>query len=265
MSTIQTMQTEDYSSYLQQLNQAKRKKNKAALQAAYEKNIAALEAEGQGLEGTYRKAKNAAAGTAEQKQRNFAQYAAAQGLNNGAAGQAQLARSIALQNDLNGLEEGKADKQWQLAARRTDAQREYDSALAAAEAQAEAELAEDLYKEQVRRQQAQYQAERDAVKDEQWRQELDFAIGKYWDGKSKDDEKEKADGAKLKLEIPVVNPGKGMNEARFGAAMRSITASIAQGNAEAANSGVQSIWPELTVEQRKQALEALKKQNVQIA
>lgn len=198
MSTIHTMQAEDYSPYLQKLNEAKKKKNKAALQAAYENSLSAIKAEESGLEERYRKDKNTAAGASAREGRNFAQYAAANGLGNGAAGQAALARSVTLQNNLNDLTAQKATKQSQLALQRADAKGEYENGLAEADAEAEEELAQALYEESVRRNQAQYQASRDAVKDEQWRKEqdykasrdaaqdeqwrreLEFAIQKYW-------------------------------------------------------------------------------------
>lgn len=198
MSTIHTMQAEDYSPYLQKLNDAKKKKNKAALQTAYENSLSAIKAEEIGLEERYRKDKNTAAGTSAREGHNFAQYAAANGLGNGAAGQAALARSVTLQNNLNDLTAQKATKQSELALQRADAKGEYENGLAEADAEAEEELAQALYEESVRRNQAQYQASRDAVKDEQWQKELDyqtsrdaakdsqwqkeldFAIQKYW-------------------------------------------------------------------------------------
>ncbi len=162
MSTIHTMQVGDYSPYLQQLSDAKKKKNKAALQAAYENSLAAIQAEEMGLEEGYRKGKNAAAATSAQEGRNFAQYAAAQGLGSGASGQAELARSITLQNHLNDLTAKKLDRQSSLALQRAAAERDYESGLAAAEADAEADLAEELYKEKVRQ------------------EKMDFDIRKYW-------------------------------------------------------------------------------------
>ena len=173
----------DYSEYLKQLSDAKKSKSIAALQAAYENSVAQLQQAGSGLDREYRQEKNAAAGASEQAGRNFAQYAAANGLTNGAAGQAQLARSIALQNDLNALNREKAGKRADLNARMAQAFADYETGKAQVQADAEAELAQNLYKEQVRQEQAAYEAARDAVKDGQWQKELDFAIQKFWYGK----------------------------------------------------------------------------------
>lgn len=174
----------DYSAYITQLNEAKKKKSIAALQAAYEKSMAKLQQAESGLDGTYRQAKNAAAGQSAQGERSFAQYAAANGLTNGAAGQARLARSITLQNNLNGLDREKAGKQADLNAQKAQAGIDYESGVAQAQAQAEADLAQGLYQEGVRQEEAAYQASRDAAKDKQWQQEFDFDVQKYWYGKA---------------------------------------------------------------------------------
>lgn len=174
MSTIQTTQVEDYTPYLRQLNEGQKKRKQAALEQAYRNSLAAITREEEGLEGTYRDAANAAAGTAAVSRRNFDQYAAANGLNNGAAGQAALAGNITLQNNLTGLEKQKAQEKSALALQKTTAGQEYESGLAKAEAEAEEGLAQALYEEAVRRAQAQYQANRDAVEDEQWQKEQDY-------------------------------------------------------------------------------------------
>lgn len=171
MSTINTTQVEDYTPYLQQLSEGKKKRKKAALEEAYRQSLAAIEQAEGGLEGTYRAAANAAAGNAAVSQRNFDQYAAAGGLGSGAAGQARLAKTVALQSDLNKLEAGKAQDKSDLALQKTAARQEYQSGLAQADAEAEESLAQALYEESVRLAQAQYQAQRDAAEDERWRQE----------------------------------------------------------------------------------------------
>ena len=177
------MSTKDYSEYLTALADAKKRKSIAALRSAYEKSVAAVQRAESGLDGEYRKAKNTAAGQSSQEGQNFAQYAAANGLTDGAAGQARLARSVALQNDLAALDREKADKKADLASQKAQALVDYESGTAQVEADAEATLAEKLYKEQIRQEEASYQAFRDAVKDSQWQKELDFAIQKFWYGK----------------------------------------------------------------------------------
>lgn len=173
----------DYSAYLKQLSDAKKRKDMDALRSAYEKSVVQLQQAGAGLDREYRQEKNTAAGASAQAGRNFAQYAAANGLTNGAAGQAELARTIALQNDLAALDREKAGKKADLNIRTAQALADYETGKAQVEADAEAELAQNLYKEQVRQEEAAYEAARDAVKDAQWQRELDFAIQKFWYGK----------------------------------------------------------------------------------
>lgn len=173
----------DYSAYLKQLSDAKKRKDMDALRSAYEKSVAQLQQAGAGLDREYRQEKNTAAGASAQAGRNFAQYAAANGLTNGAAGQAELARNIALQNDLAALDREKAGKKADLSIRTAQALADYETGKAQVEADAEAELAQSLYKEQVRQEETAYEAARDAVKDAQWQRELDFAIQKFWYGK----------------------------------------------------------------------------------
>lgn len=177
------MSTKDYSEYLKQLSDAKKRKDMAALRSAYEKSVAQLKQAESGLDGEYRQAKNTAAGQSAQEGRNFAQYTAANGLTNGAAGQARLARSIALQNDLAVLDREKADKKANLNTQKAQVFADYETGKAQAQADAEAELAQNLYKEQIRQEEAAYEAARDAAKDAQWQKELDFAIQKFWYGK----------------------------------------------------------------------------------
>lgn len=174
---------QDYSEYLHKLTDAKKRKSKAALQAAYENSLASVDAAAAGLEGEYRRAKNDAAAQSAREERQFHEYAAAHGLNSGTAGQAKLARSLTLQSDLNALDRDERAAQAGLEGERAAGRREYEAGLAAAEAEAEADLAESLYQEQVRREKAAYQAARDAEEDRQWQAELDFAIRKYWNDK----------------------------------------------------------------------------------
>lgn len=161
--------TQDYSEYLKQLNDAKKRKSAAALQSAYESSLAAINRSGATVDGDYRQARNTAAAQSAQEGKNFNEYAAANGLNSGTAGQAALARSVTLQNNLNALERDKAAAKADLETQRSDARSQYQSQLAQIEAEWDADLAQSLYEEKVR------QAEQS-----QWQQELDFAIQKYW-------------------------------------------------------------------------------------
>lgn len=179
---------QDQSSYLEQLYAAKKAASLAALESAYKQNVAAIDRAGEGLEESYQNARNQTAGASELAAREFAEYAAAAGLNNGTAGQAELARGVTLQNNLNTLNSQEAQSIADLELQRANAETEYNSAIAQAEAQGNYELASALYQEKVRVQNAlinaeiqeyqnalseyslNYQAQRDAVGDSQWQQ-----------------------------------------------------------------------------------------------
>ena len=143
-------QVEDYSSYLVQMHNAKKQAELAKLKAAYENNVAQLDREENGLAEGYQIARNETAANHQQERRNFAQLAAANGLNSGTAGQAELARSVALQNGLNGIAAAEASDMADLTLKRAQTETEYNAAIAQAQYTGEHELAAALYKEKVR-------------------------------------------------------------------------------------------------------------------
>lgn len=159
---------EDYSAYLKQMNAASKASALAELKAAYEKNLAALDRAGTGIAEQYQAARNLSAGSSAVSGRNFAEYAAAAGLNNGTAGQAELARSVTLQNNLNGINTAEADTVADLQLARANAEIEYNNAIAQAEATGDYQTASALYQEKVRVQEAlielELQEQQDALK-----------------------------------------------------------------------------------------------------
>ncbi len=177
-------QVEDYSPYLERMHKAKKQAALAQLTAAHKNNVARLNREEHGLARGYQAQRNAAAATHEQQRRSFAEIAAANGLNSGTAGQAELARSVTLQNNLNDIGTAEASALADLTLKRVEAETEYNSAIAQAEYTGEHDLAAALYEEKVRVQEAlideeirrqqraleqyrlQYQAQRDQVADE---------------------------------------------------------------------------------------------------
>lgn len=182
--TVST-QVEDYSPYLVQMHRAKKQAAMAQLKSAYDKSVAELDRAENGLAGGYQAARNQTAAAHEQERRNFAQFAAANGLNSGTAGQAELARNVTLQNNMNRIGTAEADAMADLTLKRAQAENEYNAAIAQAEYTGEHDLVKALYEEklrvqkaltdaEIRRQQAaleryqlQYQAGRDAVADRQ--------------------------------------------------------------------------------------------------
>lgn len=181
---VPVMQVNDYSSWLKEMNAAKQQAALAELDAAYQKNVASVDRAEKGLARDYQTARNQTVGASEQAKRNFAQYAAASGLNSGTGGQAELARSVTLQNNLNAINQQEADTLADSALKRAQLEIDYNNAIAQAQAEGDYELANALYQEKVRvdsalndaankTYQLDYQAYRDYVGDDQWQKTMD--------------------------------------------------------------------------------------------
>lgn len=184
----------DYSQYLNDMYKAKQQAAIAALEAAYQQNLNSINRAGVGLAEAYQNARNQTAGASELAKRNFAQYAAASGLNTGAAGQAELARNVALMGNLNTINTQEAQSVADLELQKADAEVSYNNAIAQAEASGNYELANALYQEKVRYEtavneaiqqqwqnalaqyQLQYQAYRDSVADSQWERQFENSL-----------------------------------------------------------------------------------------
>lgn len=194
-SNFQLSQPEDLSNYLEEMYEAQRRAALAQINSAYQQNVSAIDRAGQGVGSQYQNARNQAAGASELSARNFNEYAAAAGLNSGAGGQAELARNVALQNNINDLNTQEAQTYADLELQRANAETQYNSAIAQAQADGDAALAQALYQEKVRVQQElldrqiqqyqidlqnyqlNYQAQQDAIANQQWQQQFDFNAG----------------------------------------------------------------------------------------
>ena len=140
----------DYSQYLEELYAAQIESNLAALEKAYETNMNTLNSAAAMLPDQYQAARNQAAGAAAVSQRSFNQYASAAGLNAGTGAQAQLANSVALQNNLNGVNSAEAQAVAELELQRANLATEYENAIVQAKADGNYQLADALYQESVR-------------------------------------------------------------------------------------------------------------------
>lgn len=141
---------EDYTDLIEEMNKAAKEKALAELRAAFEKNVAGLDRTAATIAPQYQDARNQAAGASEQARRQFAEYAAATGLNSGAGGQGQLAINNALQGSLNELNTAEASSMADLELQRSQTETDYNNAIAQAEANGDYQLAQQLYQEKVR-------------------------------------------------------------------------------------------------------------------
>lgn len=140
----------DYSSYVREIQSAKEAAALAALTSAYQQNVLEVDAAEKKIAPTYQAARNQTAASAAVARRNFGEYAAASGLNTGAAAQSELARSIITQGQLNEINTGEAGAYAEIALQRQKLAAEYNNAIAAARANGQADLAQMLYSEKVR-------------------------------------------------------------------------------------------------------------------
>ena len=93
----------DLSEYLNAMYAANTQAQLAALQSAYEQNLAGLQANAEKIPVTYQAARNEAASQNEIARQAFNEYANARGLNTGTSGQAALANSATLQGNLSDI------------------------------------------------------------------------------------------------------------------------------------------------------------------
>ena len=180
----------DYSDYIEAMNRYQQEAALAELRAAYEKNLAGLDRTQASIAPQYASARNQAAAQAAIQQQAFNEYAAANGLNTGVGGQAQLAFGNALQNDLSGINTAEANSMADLELQRSQAEIDYNNAIAQAQAEGNYQLVQQLYQEKVRvdeayREMIVWQAEQDlarqqmAIRQNQWQQSFDASQNQY--------------------------------------------------------------------------------------
>ena len=114
--------------------------------------------------------------------------------NSGAGGQAELARNVTLQNNLNDINTAEAEVYADLELQLANAETEYNNAIAQAEASNDFALAESLYQEKVRVQQElvnqqmqqyqmdlqnrqlAFQQQQAEIANQQWQQQFDYGV-----------------------------------------------------------------------------------------
>lgn len=135
---------------INQLYQAQQDAATAELKAAYDQNMLAIDEAAKKIPGIYQSGRNQTAANAAVSSRNFNQYAAANGLNTGTSGQAQLAMSNQLQSGLSELDKAEAQALSDIEAQRVSTTTQYQNAVAQAIAQGELAKAQALYEEALR-------------------------------------------------------------------------------------------------------------------
>lgn len=131
--------------YTQQQNELQLEATLASLRGAYEQSRAGYENARNQIAPVYQQQRNATAATSDVNWSAFNEVAAANGLNTGAVGQAALSRAVALQNDLNELNQSEAEELSAIDLEIAQLEAEYRSAIAQAQREGDAELAAQLY------------------------------------------------------------------------------------------------------------------------
>ena len=136
--------------YINRLYDASIKAQQAALESAYNANLAAYDQQASKIPAVYQAAKNQTASSAEIAQQGLNERFAASGLNTGTQGQAALAMNTATQGSLSSLDAQRAQAVADIEAERAQTMAQYQSAVAEAIAKNEMQRAQALYEEAMR-------------------------------------------------------------------------------------------------------------------
>ena len=264
----QPQQVNDLSEYLRDLYRAQMQADLSALEGAYNANVTRMQRQGELVPQKYDAMRNLAAAQNEVSRRNFAEYAAARGLNTGTSGQAELARSAELQKSLADLGAQEAQASGTLESELTALEQQYNAAVSQAQASGNADLAKALYQELVRQQSAAAaQAEADAEQ-ERWLTEFEASRKDAADalalayaklaqssaksgGKSDTGDSESDIGGSYDSGTGSGNVLLGTNGLpSYSDVRRTITSYMAQGNAAAAQSFLRKYWDNMSAAQQ---------------
>lgn len=133
--------------YINAMYDANLRRQREALETAYESNVGALNATAGDVPGRYRQAVNQTVGQAAMQKAAFQEQAAATGLNSGARGQAELARNNALLGSVADIRRDQTRAETELENQRNALYRQYQQDIAQAIADNEVRRAEALYQE----------------------------------------------------------------------------------------------------------------------
>lgn len=136
--------------YINALYDANEQKQRAALETAYDANVATLDRQAATISPQYQQAANAAAAQSAVAQAAFNERAAAAGMNTGAGSQAALAQNNALQSNISSIRQAESEALAEVEAKRADLASQYQKAIAEAVANNDAARAQALYAEAVR-------------------------------------------------------------------------------------------------------------------
>ena len=153
----------DLSGYLNQMYDAQLQSQLAALESAYQENLAELERNQAETDAAYNEQKRQTQGDAERAAANWRELANAQGLNTGAMGQAAISQNNQLQSNLNTLGAAQAQALANIQSQRTLLGKQYQLQILQAQADNDFERAQKLYDEAVRQDEILREQEKQAM------------------------------------------------------------------------------------------------------
>ena len=136
--------------YINAMYDANEQRRRAALETAYDANVATLDRQSATIAPQYQQAANAAAAQSAVAQAAFNERAAAAGMNTGAGSQAALVQNNALVSGVSAIRQAESEALADVEAKRADLAAQYQKAIAEAVANNEAERAQALYAEAIR-------------------------------------------------------------------------------------------------------------------
>jgi hypothetical protein len=144
----------DNSDYIEEIYARQLEQARSKLRRAYDNAVLGIDGALSKVGPVYQDARNQSASASALDGQNFAEYANAKGLNNGAQAQGELARRVTLQGALGDINAEEAGAVSDLELARMKAKNDYEFALASASAENAEDLAAALYDESVRAQKA---------------------------------------------------------------------------------------------------------------
>ena len=154
----------DYTKYLEDMYAANLESEFAALKSAYDQNVLELDRQNDAIAEAYRAARNQAAQQSALERQRMNEFAVAQGLNTGTAGQMALSQNAAYLGSLGSIGAQEASALADTALTRAQLAADYQNDLNRTRSQINADRSQALYQELIRQQEAAAAAEAAAQK-----------------------------------------------------------------------------------------------------
>lgn len=171
-NTAGTVTNTDLTDYLKELYARNLEAQLANLKSTYDTNVADLEAQQKDIKQQFQSARNQTAAQYDLGRMRFNEYALANGLNTGTAGQGVLAQSAAYQGNLSNIGTQEASAMSDNSLQLTKLEAQYNAAINEAKATGDFQLAQALYDELVRQENVAIQQQQAALEQQNWERQF---------------------------------------------------------------------------------------------